>query len=79
MPKYGDKPATARDKLDALEDRILSEVGSTGRGFTPEDQADLDKLLDVFATMKDKVYPVGDEGTGGATEKLPEGATSSNW
>ena len=61
MPKYGDKPATARDKLDALEDRILSEVGSTGRGFTPEDQADLDKLLDVFATMKDKVYPVGDE------------------
>ena len=79
MPKYGDKPATARDKLDALEDRILSEVGSTGRGFTPEDQAELDMLLDLFATMKDKVYPVGDEGTGGATEKLPEGATSSNW
>jgi hypothetical protein len=61
MPKYGDAAATARDKLDALEDRILSEVGSTGRGFTPEDQADLDKLLDVFATMKDKVYPVGVE------------------
>lgn len=79
MPKYGDNSATARDKLDALEDRILSEVGSTGRGFTPEDQADLEKLLDVFATMKDKLYPVGDEGTGGATEKLPEGATSSNW
>ena len=79
MPKYGDEPATARDKLDALEDRILSEVGSTGRGFTPEDQAELDMLLDLFATMKDKVYPVGDEGTGGATENLPEGTTKSNW
>ena len=76
MPKYGDKPATARDKLDALEDRILSEVGSTGRGFTPEDQAELDTLLDVFATMKDKLYPVGDEAV---DSELPEGTTSSNW
>lgn len=57
MPKYGDDPATARDKLDALQDRILSEVGSTGRGFTSEDQAELNTLLDAFDTMKNKLYP----------------------
>jgi hypothetical protein len=79
MPKYGDEASTARDKLDALEDRVLSEVGSTGRGFTAEDQAELDALLGAFAAMKDKLYPVGDEGTGGATEDLPEGTTKSNW
>jgi hypothetical protein len=62
MPKYGDEPETARDKLDALQDRVLSEVGSTGRGFTPEDQAELDALLGAFEAMKDKLYPAGSSG-----------------
>lgn len=75
MPKFGDDPATARDKLDALQDRVISEVGSTGRGFTPEDQAELNALLGAFETMKNKLYP--EEAAGG--DDLPEGTTSSNW
>jgi hypothetical protein len=75
MPKFGDDPATARDKLDALQDRVISEVGSTGRGFTPEDQAELNALLGAFETMKNKLYP--EEAAGGGD--LPEGTTSSNW
>lgn len=65
MPKFGDDPATARDKLDALQDRVLSEVGSTGRGFTPEDQAELNALLGAFETMKNKLYP--EEAVGGSS------------
>lgn len=65
MPKFGDDPATARDKLDALQDRIISEVGSTGRGFTPEDQAELNALLGAFETMKNKLYP--EEAVGGSS------------
>ena len=76
MPKYGDDPETARDKLDALQDRVTSAVGSTGRGWTPKDQAEYDAAMMALEAMKDKVYPVGG-GSGGG--ELPEGATTSNW
>lgn len=76
MPKYGDEPETARDKLDALQDRVLSEVGSTGRGFTPEDQAELDALLGAFETMKDKLYPAGDSSAAGGGALTPPTAAA---
>lgn len=59
MQTYGDEPETARDKLDALQDRVTSAVGSTGRAWTPEDQAQYDAAMMALETMKDKLYPVG--------------------
>ena len=78
MQKYGDEPETARDKLDALQDRVTSAVGSTGRAWTPQDQAEYDAAMMALEAMKDKLYPVGGGGAGGGDE-LPEGATTSNW
>lgn len=77
MPKYGDEPATARDKIDALQDRVTSAVGSTGRAWTPQDQAEYDAAMMALEAVKDRLYPAG--GGGGAAEELPEGATTSNW
>ena len=59
MPKYGDEKETARDKLDALQDRVTSAVGSTGRAWTPEDQAEYDAAMMALEAVKDKLYPVG--------------------
>ena len=64
MQKYGDKPATARDKLDALQDRVSSAVGSTGRAWTAEDQAEYDAAIMALEAMKNKLYPVGGAGGG---------------
>jgi hypothetical protein len=85
MPKYGDEPATARDKIDALQDRVTSAVGSTGRAWTPQDQAEYDAAMLALEAVKDRLYPAGGGGdaapsvSGGATEELPEGTTKSNW
>ena len=84
MPKYGDDPATARDKIDALQDRVTSAVGSTGRAWTPQDQAEYDAAMTALEAVKDRLYPAGGGGAapsagGGAAEELPEGATTSNW
>jgi hypothetical protein len=76
MKKYGDEPETARDKLDALQDRVSSAVGSTGRAWTAQDQAEYDAAMMAVEAMKDKLYPVGSGARGG---ELPEGATTSNW
>jgi len=65
MQKYGDDPATARDKIDALQDRVSSAVGSTGRAWTPQDQAEYDAAMTALETMKDRLYPVGSGGAGG--------------
>jgi hypothetical protein len=65
MQKYGDDPATARDKIDALQDRVSSAVGSTGRAWTPQDQAEYDAAMMALETMKDRLYPVGSGGAGG--------------
>lgn len=59
MQKYGDEPATARDKLDALQDRVSSAVGSTGRAWTEQDQAEYDAALSALEAMKDRLYPAG--------------------
>jgi hypothetical protein len=59
MPKYGDEPETARDKLDALQDRVASEIGSTGRAWTPQDQAEYDAAMMAIEAMKDRLYPAG--------------------
>jgi hypothetical protein len=77
MQKYGDEPATARDKIDALQDRVTSAAGSTGRAWTPQDQAEYDAAMMALEAVKDRLYPAG--GGGGAAEELPEGATTSNW
>jgi hypothetical protein len=79
MQKYGDEPATARDKIDALQDRVTSAVGSTGRAWTPQDQAEYDAAMMALEAVKDRLYPAGGGGEGGAAEELPEGATTSNW
>jgi hypothetical protein len=85
MPKYGDAAATARDKIDALQDRVTSAVGSTGRAWTPQDQAEYDAAMLALEAVKDRLYPAGGGGdaapsvSGGATEELPEGTTKSNW
>jgi hypothetical protein len=65
MQKYGDDPATARDKIDALQDRVSSAVGSTGRAWTPQDQAEYDAAMMALETMKDRLYPVGSGNAGG--------------
>lgn len=62
MQTYGDDPETARDKIDALKDRVSSAVGSTGRAWTPEDQAEYEAAMMALETMKDKLYPAGDSG-----------------
>jgi len=59
MPKYGDDPATARDKIDALQDRVTSAVGSTGRAWTPQDQAEYDAAMVALEAVKDRLYPGG--------------------
>jgi hypothetical protein len=59
MPKYGDDPATARDKIDALQDRVTSAVGSTGRAWTPQDQAEYDAAMMALEAVKDRLYPGG--------------------
>jgi hypothetical protein len=79
MPRYGDEPETARDKLDALQDRVTSAVGSTGRAWTAQDQAEYDVAMMAIEAVKDRLYPAGGGGKGSAAEELPEGATTSNW
>lgn len=68
MQTYGDEPETARDKLDALQDRVTSAVGSTGRAWTPEDQAEYDAAMMALEAMKDKLYPAGGGGAGGEAD-----------
>jgi hypothetical protein len=63
MQKYGDKPETARDKLDALQDRVSSAVGSTGRAWTDQDQAEYDAAMVALDVMKEKLYPAGGGGS----------------
>jgi hypothetical protein len=65
MPKYGDEPATARDKIDALQDRVTSAVGSTGRAWTPQDQAEYDAAMMALEAVKDRLYPAGGSAGGG--------------
>jgi hypothetical protein len=68
MQKYGDDPATARDKIDALQDRVSSAVGSTGRAWTPQDQAEYDAAMMALETMKDRLYPAGGGAGGGEVD-----------
>jgi hypothetical protein len=68
MPKYGDEPATARDKIDALQDRVTSAVGSTGRAWTPQDQAEYDAAMMALEAVKDRLYPAGGGGGAGGGE-----------
>lgn len=79
MQKYGDKPETARDKIDALQDRVSSAVGSTGRAWTPEDQAEYDAAMSALDAIKDKLYPVSGAAEGdAAANSVSEGATATN-
>lgn len=79
MQKYGDQPETARDKIDALKDRVSSAVGSTGRAWTSEDQAEYDAAMSALDAIKDKLYPVNGAVEGeAAANSVSEGATATN-
>jgi hypothetical protein len=78
MPKYGDEPETARDKLDALQDRVASEIGSTGRAWTPQDQAEYDAAMMALEAMKDRLYPAGGGGAAPSAGGEGEGEVDMN-